>query len=453
MAVSQGTMNVAYVSAIDYLNQREIDKRVYDVARDRSFVDIMKLVNRYEPITTGQPNYHNFINQDAFETATISAVTSTGLAQITFAVTVGSGYPRVGDLIKTSNANNVGKVARIQTVSLASGIATLTVRSVAGNASPFYATVGDVISVAGGNAYAEGSGAPTSRRYSLTKYFNLTQIFKEADDITDMEKVAKIEVNFNGQPYMLAYQTAQKLVYLRGVISAACLGGVQSSTQYGDVNPFLTDAAGLPVQTTGGLDWYTTTYGINDSVASLGTFATADMSEIIDNWIAAKAPLEQMAFHGNKPKRQFDIWAKNLGSSGVTSVRMNLDGRDADFEVDSLSYSGAHVEFVYLPIIDQPKLFGPTVTPDINGSFYWTPKDQIGTVGGGLAPRIRMRYTPTPFSGSSANGSSDGMIHEWRTGAMAEIPTNSTMALHTDWYTSQGLECLGVQHFQKYRVV
>jgi len=174
------------------------------------------------------------------------------------------------------------------------------------------------------------------------------------------------------------------------------------------------------------------------------------MDEIIDNWVAAKAPLEQMAFHGIKPKRAFDKWAKNLGSSGVTSVRMNLDGRTADFEVDHLSYSGAEMDFAYLPIIDQPKLFGPTVTPDINGSFYWTPKDQIGTVGGGMAARIRMRYTPTPFAG--ANGSSNGIIKEWRTGALAEIPTSSTAVLHTDWYTSQGLECLGVQHFQKYRV-
>jgi hypothetical protein len=450
MASSPGTMTVAFVSAIDYLNQREIDKRVYDVSRDRSFVDVMRLVGRYDPITTGQPNYHNFINQDVFETGTISAVTSTGLAQTTFAVTTGSGYPRVGDVIKSSNANNVGKTARIQSVSLASGIATIVVRTP--NNVPWFNTTNDVISVAGGNAYAEGSGSPTNRRYSVTKYFNLTQIFKEVDDITDMEKVARLEVDFNGQPYMLAYQTAQKLVYLQGVISAACIAGVQSVTQYGDASPFLVDADGKPIQTTGGLDWYITNYGISDSVASLGTLALTDLDEIVDNWVAAKAPLDQMAFHGIKPKRAFDKLVKNLGSSGVTSVRLVIDGKDANFEVDSLSYSGATMEFVYLPIIDQPKLFGPTITPDINGSFYFTPKDQIGTVGGGLAPRVRMRYTPTPFE-STANTSSNGMIKEWRTGALASIPTSDLMQLKTNWATSQGFEAVGVQHMQKYRVV
>jgi len=55
--------------------------------------------------------------------------------------------------------------------------------------------------------------------------------------------------------------------------------------------------------------------------------------------------------------------------------------------------------------------------------------------------------------GSSANKSSNGMITEWRTGALAEIPTSSTLALQTDWETSQGLECLAVKHFLKYRVI
>jgi len=27
------------------------------------------------------------------------------------------------------------------------------------------------------------------------------------------------------------------------------------------------------------------------------------------------------------------------------------------------------------------------------------------------------------------------------------------MQLHTDWETGQGLECLAVKHFQKYRIV
>ena len=450
MAVSQGSMNKAFVSAIDFLDQREIDPKIYDVARDRALTDVMKLVNRYKPST--MYNYHNFINQNVWETATVSSVTTTGLAQIQFAVTTGSGYPRVGDLIKSSNPNNVGKQARIQAVSLVSGVATLTVRTP--NNVPFFATTTDIIGFQS-NAYSERSDSPTNRRYGLTKYFNLIQIFREDDDITDVQKATFIEVEVNGDYHILPYQTVQKLTYLNGIISAQMIAGVQSVTQFGDQNPFLTDTGtGYPVQTTGGLDWYVTTYGISDQVATLGTLVLTDLDEIIDNWIAAKAPLDQMAFSGIKPKRAFDKLVKNLGSSGITSVRLILDGNEANFNVDHLSYSGAEMDFVYLPIIDHPQLFGPTLTPDINGSFYWVPKDQIQTVGGGMEPRMQIRHTTTnPFMGGGANMSSNGIISEWRTGALAGNPTNSTANLHTDWYTAQGLECIGVQHFQKYRVI
>jgi hypothetical protein len=74
-------------------------------------------------------------------------------------------------------------------------------------------------------------------------------------------------------------------------------------------------------------------------------------------------------------------------------------------------------------------------------------------VGGGTEPRLQIRYTPTPFTGSSANMSSNGYVTEWRTGALAGVPTSSIVNLHTDWYTMQGLEALGVQHMQRFRVV
>lgn len=440
----------SFVSAIDFLDQRDIDPKLYDVARDRALTDVMKLVGRYKPAT--MMNYHNFVNNNVWETAHISAVTSTGLAQIQFTIDTATGFPRKGDLIKTTNANNIGKQALVTNVTTASGTATLTVRTP--NNVPFYATIGDTVGFQS-NAVAEKSDTLASRRYQVTKYFNLIQGFREADDISDVQKVTKVEVEINGDYHYLPYQLIQKVTSLNGQISAQMIAGVQSTTQFGDTNPFLTDPGGngLPVQTTGGLDWYITTYGISDQVATLGTITLTDLDAIIDNWIANKAPLDQMAFHGIKPKRAFDKLVKNLDSSGITSVRLILDGNEANFNVDHLSYSGAEMDFVYLPIIDHPQLFGPSLTPDINGSFYWVPKDQIETVGGGMEPRLQIRYTPTPFAGSSANMSSNGYITEWRTGALAGVPTSSVVNLHTDWYTMQGLEAIGVQHMQKYRVV
>jgi hypothetical protein len=300
MAVTQGTVVKSFVSAIDYLDQRDIDPNIYDQSRDKAFTDIMKLVNRYKPATMF--NYHNFVNNDVYEVAEVSAVSTTGLAQIQFTVNTAATFPRVGDLIKTSNANNEGKQARIQAVSFGSGTATLTVRSV--NNTPFYATVGDEISF-GSNAFAEKSTAPTNRRYGLTKYYNLIQKFREVDEISDIQKVAKIEVEVGGDYHILPYQTIQKLIKLNGDISVQMLAGTQSSTLFNDANPFLADpTSGLPIQTTGGLDWYVTTYGINDEAATLGTFGFTELDEIVDNFIANKAPSDQMGVLGSRADRK-----------------------------------------------------------------------------------------------------------------------------------------------------
>lgn len=448
MPVTQGTVIKSFISAIDFLDQRDIDPNLYDQSRDRAFTDIMKIVNRYK--AAKMYNYHNFVNSDVYEVGTISAVTSTGLAQIQFTINTAATFPRVGDVIKTSNPNNVGVQARVQAVTFGSGTATLTVRT-GSNSTPFYATVNDLVQF-GSNAFAEKSDAPVNRRYPVTKYFNLIQIFREVDEISDVQKVAKIEVQVNGDYHILPYQHIQKVIKLNGDISVQMIAGVQSATSFNDTNPFLSDpTTGLPVQLTGGLDWYIRTYGISDGSAVLGVFGFTELDDIINNWLANKAPMDQMAFMGSNAKRLLDKFFKNLGSSGVTSVRMIIDGRTLDLNVDHVSYGGAEIDFIHIPIFDHPQLFSATLTPDINGSIYFVPKDQIETVDGGREPRIQIRNTPSPFMG--ANGSSNGIIKEWRTGALAEIPTSSVTQLHTDWYTAQGLECLGVKHFQKYRVI
>lgn len=449
MPVTQGTVVKSFVSAIDFLDQRDIDPNIYDQSRDRAFTDIMKIVNRYKPATMFY--YHNFVNNDVYEVGTISAVTSTGLAQIQFTINTASTFPRVGDLIMTSNANNVGKQGRVQAVSFGSGTCTLTVRSVGGNSSPLYASVNDSVAFSS-NAFAEKSDAPTNRRYGLTKYYNNIQIFREVDEISDVQKVAKIEVNVGGDYHILPYQTVQKYTKLQGDISVQMLAGAQSTTLFNDTNPFLADpSSGLPIQTTGGLDWYVTTYGISDSAAVLGTFGFTELDEICDNFIANKAPTDQMVFMGSRAYAVLSKFLKNLGSSGVTSVRLNIDGRTLDFEVEQLKYRGYTFDFVHVPIFDHPQLFSSTLRADVNGSLYFVPKDQVDTVDNGRQPRMQIRYTPSPFAG--ANGSSNGIVKEWRTGALAEVPTSSVTQLHTDWYTAQGLECLAVKHFQKYRVV
>jgi hypothetical protein len=476
MAVSTGATVKSFVSAIDFLDQRDIDPNIYDQSRDRAFTDIMKIVNRTKPAKMFF--YNNFVNNDVYEVALVGTGSTSASAGGTGSLVVlasNSNYlfPRVGDLIKTSNTSNAGKQALITSVTISGTTsATCVIKPVDGTA--FTLTAGDQIQF-GSNAFPEQSTAPTNRRYGLTKYYNNIQIFREVDEISDVQKVAKIEVNVGGDYHILPYQTVQKVIKLNGDISVQMLAGTASSynnaTNGGNLGtntlftnaspasttPFLTSnnafSSLAPVQTTGGLDWYVTNYGISDSATTLGVFTFVELDEIIDNLIANKAPNDMMVFMGSRAYRLISKFLKQLGSSSVDSRRLNVDGKDFDFNVEHLSYGGYEFDFVHVPIFDHPQLFSATLVADVNGSMYFVPKDQVDTVDNGRQPRMQIRYTPTPFMGSAANKSSNGMITEWRTGALAEIPTSSTMQLHTDWETAQGLECLAVKHFQKFRVI
>lgn len=447
-AGQQGIMNKAFVSAISFLDQRDINPNLLDQSRDSQFTDIMKLVGRYKEAKV--PIYNYFVNNDIFADATVTSVSAGyGTAIITIVLTAAtSGYARVSDLVKSNNPNMIGQQGLVTAVTSVSGVDTIKIQSV--NNMPMYAVANDTLSFSS-NAFAENSDAPPNRKYGVTRYINQVQIFREVDEITDVQKVSKIEVSINGQPYYTPINHIYKINYLNGVISAQMIAGVQSSTLFSDASPYLADANGSPIQTTMGLDQYVTTYGISNQVATLGTVGFTDVNTMIDSFLANKAPHSMMGFGGSRSKRPFDVWLKNLGSSGVTSVRMIIDGKSVDMEVDQFSYGNFQFDFIHLDIFDHPQLFGPTVTPDINGSIYWVPKDKIQVEGGGMEARMQIRYLPKPMAGG--NSVSNGIITEWHTGALAPIPTDSRMRWHTDWYTNQGLECLGVKHFQKFRVV
>lgn len=448
MAVSQGTLNKAFVSAISFLDQRDINPNLLDQSRDAEFTDIMRLVGRYKEAIV--PIYNYFVNNDIFATAVVNSVSSGyGTSIITIVLTAATGgYARVGDLVRFSNANSAGREARIKSMTSVSSVDTLVLQSV--DNTPLYAATNDTIGFVS-NAYGEKSTAPANRRFGVTRYINQVQVFREVDEITDIQKVSKIEVSINGQPYYTPLSHIYKLKSLNGFISAQMIAGVQSTTLFSDSNPIMVDANGNPVQTTMGLDQYVTTYGISDAVATLGTVTFTDVNDMIDNFLANKAPMDMMGFLGSRARRPWDVWLKNLGSSGVNSVRMVIDGRDIDLMVDRFTYGNFTFEFIRLPIFDHPQLMNNTVMPDITGSVYWVPKDKIQVEGGGSEGRLQIRYLNKAMAGG--NSYSNGIITEWYEGALAPTPIGDTMYLKTNWYTVQGLEALGVKHFQKYRTV
>lgn len=430
MSITQGTLTKRYVSAVQYLDTRDINHSVIDVANDKGFLTTMKAIGRTKPAE--QFVYRQFVNSDLFATITVGTTTGTGTASVVTALTAGSGFLRPNDTVKFPN----GGEGLVQSISTTSGIDTLTIVSVDGTNLTLVS--GNALTYSG-NAVGEKSTALSSRKYSVTPYYNLLQIFREEDEITDVQKMSPVEFTINGVNLYTAYQHLMKVQALKSSVDVAMIAGRQSVTQFSDAAPVLVDSNGNPIQKTMGLDQYTTTYGSSLSTATTDVVILADLDAMDDQLNAVKAPTDFMGYTGGKSKRAYDKLLKNLGSAGVTSGRLNVDGKEIDLTVDGFNYGTRSYQFVPTSIMNHPKL----LSADIKGSIYWIPKDKVATVGNGSQPRIQIRYKKPEVTGGS------DMIGEIHTGAMAPVPTDSTMHWAATWITYQGLECLGAQHFMK----
>jgi hypothetical protein len=443
MAVSTGTVNKRYISAISFFDQREIEKSVVDIQNEDDFLDIMSLTGRYEPVDAW--DYHNFVNDALFVVGDTTGATvgGSGTATVTTTLTAGtSGFARLYDTVIFPN----GKQGIITAATL-DGTDDLTIKSVDG--SNLTHTTGQKLAFIS-NAQVEESDAPASQRYSWTKYLNKIQIFRESDVISDVQKAAKLEVNFNGQPYVMYVQHAKKLQKLRGQIAAQCIAGKMSTYSFSDASPAVADASGDTFQTTRGIDDYVGTYGVSDTLASAPTVTLVDLRDLISQLIAVKAPKDYMIWSGSVAGTHYDEALKGLGSSGVTSARLNIDGRSVDLEVDSFRFGGFKFQKMVLPILDHPQLFNFTGSAGINKNAYFVPSGKVKTeMGAGMLPRIRMRYMPVPAEGSQGNS----IIFESHQGLLAPTPVGRTANFTCDWMTYQGLEVLGAQHFAKQQVL
>jgi len=450
MATSQGILNKQYVSSLDsFLDTREINKLVTDVQNEDNLTDILQLASRKKPIATGQPFYNTYVNDKLFFLldTTGGTVNGSGSVSVNFTCTAAtSGLVRKDDIVLAPT----GVISCIVTnVISASGIDTVYVKSVSG--ANITLTAGQKLSVYS-VAVGENSVSQSNLRFGLTRYFNKYQIFREISIVTDVQTAATIETTFNGQPYFAVKDHLEKQIKLKGDINAAFIAGDMSSTSFADTTPFLTDAntsngnGGGAVQTTRGIHKYIELYGNTIVDGTAGTFGKADLDNAVSTLIASRAPKEQLVFGSSASRSAIDTYYKNLGSAGVTSVRLVVDGKELDLNVDKVSYAGFQFNYMTMPIQDHPVMFSQTV---INSSVYYLPYNlKVPVQGGGFDAAVAVRYIP------SQTKYGNGMIDEIHTGALAwnGIPNGDFMNATTSWTTKQGLEVLGAQFMLRQQI-
>ena len=448
---STGIINKQYVSSLDsFLDTREIRKEVSDIFNEDNLTDILNLGNKKKPIATGQPFYSTFVAESLFKLldTTGGTVNGSGTVSLNFACTAAtSGQTRKDDILLAPT----GVASLIVTnVITASGIDTVYAVSVAGTNVTL--TAGQKLSIYS-VAVGENSVSQANIRFGQTRYFNKYQIFREISVVTDVQTAATVETTYNGQPYFAVKDHLDKQVLLKGKINAAFIAGDMSATSFADANPFLVDAnssngnGGGATQTTRGIHKYNELYGNTIVNGTAGTYSQANLDNAVAVLIASRAPKDQLAFSSSIVRTKMDTYLKNLGSAGVTSVRLVVSGKEVDLQVDKLSYGGFNFNFMTMPIQDQPVLFEQTV---INKSMYFIPyNEKVPIVGGGFDNAMNVRYIP------SQTKYGNGMIDEIHTGALAwnGNPNGDAMNATCSWTTKQGFEVLAPQFMLRQQIV
>jgi hypothetical protein len=451
---STGLINKSYVSALDpLLDTREINRLITDIYNEDELTDILTYGDRKMPSV--QPFYSTYIDESIFKLGdtTGGSITNNNTTTITVVFTAAtSGYTRPNDEIIFVNGN----VGLVSTVTNSSGIDTVVIKSVSG--ANLSCTAGDQLSIFS-MAVGENSSSPTNLRYGVTRYFNKLQIFRETSKITDVQSAATVEVNFQGQNKWFYKDQWEKTVKLKGNINAAFWGGDMSNTSFSDTNPFLLDPVNGPSQTStsvgGGGGAIQTTRGVNKYIAlygqtlvngTLGTYQQTNLDNIQDVLISVRSPKQYLVAGSSKALRATDRFFKALGSSGLNSVRLIVDGHEVDMNVNKVMYGGFEFNYMLMPILDHPTLFSQT---DISRSLYYIPyNNKVKVEGGGSDAAIRVRYFPK----QSLYG--NDLINEIHGGGYSPVnPNGSGANVQVDWVTTQGLECLGVQQFAKQVVV
>lgn len=432
--------NKAYVSAISLLDTREILDQVVDIQNVIGLTDFMGVLGRYKPVT--QTIFHNYVNKPLWTVGvSTGAVTGSGTATVSCSLTTGtSGSARLKDMVRFED----GSVGYISAITPGSSDA-ITVTSVDGT---------NLTHTTGQNIYffsnlaGESSAGRTNQRRDLTKYHQHIQIFEESNEESDLNRMTLTEVKWDGVNKFIQKDLIEKwLKHKTEVNAAAWQSKISAGVFTTSTSAILDPSSGGNMQSQRGIDQYLSAYGSTRSTDTLGTCDLDDIGKFIDLAIAKKAELKFLVVGSTAARRPLDDYLKGIGSSGVSSAQLNVDGREIDFEVEKVKYSNAIIQMARMPILDHPEV----TASDIRKYLYFlnTGKVKAQSSKDGatiMENRIQMRYMKNPISHNQINQGND-IWAEYHSGAASPVtPSGRTRNWITDWVTYQAVEMLGAEH-------
>lgn len=449
-----GQINKRYVSAIDpMMDIREIKQQITDIRNDKSFMSLLTQLDGkvvFEP-AKDQSNsaiFHSWQNDALQSVITFSGTTITGSGTASLSVVdlpvASQNVLKVGDILYLTS----GGVVRVMTVPAADEFTAVSVDG--SNVTLLTTAVASII----GNAFESGSTSVSTQRWGLTKLSNVVQIFRDAMEITDIEMQNGVEFKINGEDRILPYQSIRlRDKHYLGISSGLFMSKI-SATRFSDASPTMAGSNGNGIQTTRGLDQYITQYGITDSVATLGSLLLSDVDDAITQLVANRSTADYLIGASTAVQLKFSNMLKNLPSSGgINSVRLNVQGKEVDLDVESFNHGGFRFSLSNLGLLNNAEVVssGATLLTPAKCA-YFMPLGQAKQVGGGMTPFMRYRYQAQP-TGASANRTVNGMTEETRVGGSATIATSQARTNLVTMTSTVGLEVFNPQAFLRMQVL
>lgn len=432
--------NKAYVSGISLLDTREILPKVVDIQNTIGLTDVMGVFGRYKPVT--QTIFHNYVNKSLWVVGvSTGTITGSGTATVSGALTAGtSGNARLNDQVRFAD----GSVGYVSVLTPGASDA-FEIKSVDG---------GNLVHTTGQNIYffsnsvGESSTGRTNQRRDLTKYYQLIQIFRESNEESDLNRMTTTETEWDGKKFFYQKDLIEKWLKHKAEVNAAAWQSKISASQFTTSTSAITDPGGGGImQFQRGIDQYISSYGSSRDTDVAGTCDLDDIAKFIDLAIAKKADLDFLVMGANAAMRPLSDHLKGLGSSGVTSAQLSVDGTEVSFKIEKFDYANANFQIMKLPILDHPEL----IASDIKKYMYFLPtgkvKAQSSQEGASVMEnRLQMRYMKNPISHNQINKGND-IWAEFHSGAASPVtPSGRTLNWITDWVTYQAVEMLGAEH-------
>jgi hypothetical protein len=448
-----GTVNKEYVSSINFLDQREILEQVLDMtSEDRTILDILELTGRM--VQTDMPTYSHFANDYIFVAGHISAVSATAAEQggviggenqdLVITLAADEQMPVEGEEALFANKRQ-GRVDSINKTTRVITIKPFSLLQAADTISPVGNTVaaGQKVTFFSGS-YGEGSGAPEGKRPRLVRSENQIQIFKTYGEITDLQKVATVEVKFDGRPHILYKVQHDTLLEHRMKIAFGLLVGTKAKfkdkdgndvykTQglrknilYGDGSVLTTGGVDVPLSTTiamGNFKTMSRTFDKRGAGPEYWLWCGGDIDADIDDMILALGPLANGGL-------TYNSWG--IGSDAQRAV---------DLGVTSFKKYNRVWHKKKLLAYDHEGVFAPHADFNYASEAYAIPGGKMKQAqGGGMIDAIRTRYMAN-------DGTDFGKWNEVLTGRLAPRPTSDKAVLGVSYETILGLEIAGHRQF------